>query len=165
MTRPTRTAPRFADDRRWRDPPVVRVVKRAVLGVLAVHALLALFSGYRAVWQIWRVDVRAPGPVLCAGDVVRASVVSSGRARAELRLDLVQGARVETLGVRVLRGNRVAVYDPRWGRGALAVTLTPELLARFAAGPAVLRATGRGSSQWLRIPPPTVREVRVELAR
>ena len=41
---------------------------------------------------------------------------------------------------------------------------TAALLERFRPGPATLRATGLGSSQWLRVPPPEVRERYVEIA-
>ena len=48
---------------------------------------------------------------------------------------------------------------------AMAVVLTPELLGRFEAGAALLRATARGRPQWLREPPPEAREIAVELQR
>jgi hypothetical protein len=41
--------------------------------------------------------------------------------------------------------------------------VTPELLARFASGAAVVRATAHGRPQWMRTPPPEVREVAVEI--
>jgi hypothetical protein len=81
-----------------------------------------------------------------------------------VRLELVQGARAETLGTLTTRGNRDGALDPRPRHATLTVTLTPATVRRFAAGPAVLRAVATGASQWLRTPPPTVREARVTLA-
>ena len=42
--------------------------------------------------------------------------------------------------------------------------LTPTMLDGFEPGTAMLRATAVGRSQWLRIPPPTVREQPVRIA-
>ena len=45
----------------------------------------------------------------------------------------------------------------------MAVVVTPELLGRFEPGAALVRATAHGRSQWLRTPPPEVREVAIEI--
>jgi hypothetical protein len=45
------------------------------------------------------------------------------------------------------------------------VVLAPEQLARFLSGPATVRATATGRRQWLRLPPPTVREAAVDIRR
>jgi hypothetical protein len=134
------------------------------LGLVTVHLVLAAISGYRAIVQIYRVDVSAPPRAIRTGDVVSASIVSSGRTEADVQLELIQGTHAETLGVRYLPRNREGVYDFRPQRAALSATLSAERLARFHAGAASLRATGYGSRQWLRVPPPVVREVAVQLA-
>ena len=134
-----------------------------ILAFLAVHVTLAAISGFRAIVQVYRVELRAPR-TLAARSVVGASITTSGRTRASLELELVQGPLVRALGVRRIPRNWDGVYDPLPRRGALAVTLGPESLAGFRPGPAVLRATGRGGPQWFRTPPPVVREVPVEIA-
>ena len=82
-----------------------------------------------------------------------------------VRLELIQGLHSEVLGsVRVWKSGD-GFYDPRPRKGSLAVALTSEQLGRFRSGPALVRATARGRSQWLRVPPPEVREFVVELVR
>jgi hypothetical protein len=75
-------------------------------------------------------------------------------------LELVQGAVAETLGC----PNENASYDPRPKRASASVVLTPASLAPFKPGLALVRATANGGMQWLRTPPPTIREQRVEIA-
>jgi hypothetical protein len=140
------------------------VLVRVTLAFVALWAASALWSGYRAVVQIFRLELAPAGGELRAGSTVQARVVTSGRTRASVRLELVQGARTETLGTLAIRGNRDGALDPRPRRATLTVTLPPATLARFAAGPAVLRAVATGASQWLRTPPPTVRSAPVTLA-
>jgi hypothetical protein len=139
-------------------------LRRLTLAFVTLWALGALWSGYRAVVQVFRLELSPAGGVLRSGSTVRAQVVTSGRTRASVRLELVQGARAETLGTLAIRGNRDGALDPRPRRATLTATLAPSTVARFAAGPAVLRAVATGASQWLRTPPPTVREARVILA-
>jgi hypothetical protein len=69
------------------------------------------------------------------------------------------------LAVQQVRGNDWASFDPRPRRASQRVLLTPEQLARFPDGPATVRATATGRPQWLRLPPPTVREAAVEIRR
>lgn len=152
----------FVIDRRLtEDAPSVRIVKRVTFVALAIHVALASYSGYRAIVQVRGLEVRASDPVLRSGSRVEAEVVSSGRTEVGVQLEVIQGARAETLGVQWVQRSREAAYDPRTRRGRLAVVLTPAHLAGFVTGPAVLRATGMGSPQWLRTPPPTIREMRV----
>jgi hypothetical protein len=150
---------RFQERPRWWS-----LLTRLTAAFVALWALSALWSGYRAVVQIFRLELDPVGGVVRAGSTVRARVVTSGRTRASVRLELVQGARAETLGTLAIRGNRDGALDPRPRHATLTVTLAPSSVARFAAGPAVLRAVATGASQWLRTPPPTVREARVLLA-
>jgi len=60
--------------------------------------------------------------------------------------------------------NRWSFYDPRPRPAALSATLGAEVLARFAPGPATVRAVGRGTMQFLRVPPPKTREAAVTIA-
>jgi len=142
----------------------MRVLRWIILPLVVVHVILATFSGYRAIWQIRRLDLRTDGATLRPGSTVGFELVSWGRAEADGQLELIQGAAAETLATTFLPRNHLAVYDSRPQRGAASVVLTPALLARFTPGPAILRATGYGSMQWLRTPPPTIREQRVELS-
>ena len=108
-------------------------------------------------------DLISSERVLHSGSSVRASVVTSGRTFVRIRLELIQGAHAEKLAELVVPKNKWASIDPRTQRAALTATLTPELLARFEAGPALLRATALGGSQWLRVPLPEVRDLAVEV--
>jgi hypothetical protein len=157
-------APRLLDPRLSRDPTSFRIVKRVILAALVVHVTLALLSGWRAWVQVRRLELDAPAGALRTGSRVEARVLTSARTSVTVTLALVQGAAAETLGVRVVPANRDPASDPRPRRAALAVTLGDAALARFRPGPATLRAVAVGRSQWLRVPPPTVRETSVEIA-
>jgi hypothetical protein len=147
------------------EAPSMRVLRWIILPFLAVFIGLATYSGYRAIWQIRRLELRASSVMLQPGDTVGFELVSSGRTEADAQLELIQGVVAETLAVKFLPRNGNASLDPRPQRGAASVVLTPPMLARFAPGSAILRATGYGSMQWLRTPPPTIRERRVRLAQ
>ena len=142
----------------------MRVLRWIILPLLAVHVVLAAFSGYRAIWQIYRLDLRVSDAVLRPGATLGFDLVSSGRVEADAQLEIIQGSVAETLAVKFLPRNGNASYDPRPQRGSASVVLTQAHLARFAPGPAVVRATAFGSMQWLRTPPPKIRERRVEIA-
>lgn len=124
----------------------------------------ALCSGYRAIWQVSSVEVSASSAVLRPGSTVRARIVTSGRTHARLDVALVQGGRSETLTSLYVPASRHSKTDPRGQRASLAIVLTPTVLSRFHAGPATLRAVGRGSSQFLHVPPPRIRDVPVQIA-
>jgi hypothetical protein len=126
--------------------------------VLVVFAVLASISGYRAIVQVYGVDLEVPREPLSSGSVVSTRVASSGRVHVTLLLEIVQGTRAETLGVKVVPKSRTASLGPRTQRGAISVALTPAHLARLEAGSAIVRAIGLGGMQWLRTPPPVVRE-------
>jgi hypothetical protein len=146
------------------EAPSMRMLRWIILPLLAVHLVLVTFSGYRAIWQIHRLDLRASNAVLQPGETVGFDFASWGRVEAYAQLELIQGAVAETLAVKALPRNVNASYDPRPQRAAASIVLTPSMLARFTSGSATLRATGFGSMQWLRTPPPTIREQRVRLA-
>jgi hypothetical protein len=141
----------------------MRVLRWIILPLLTVHVALATFSGYRAIWQIWRFDLHVSDAVLRPGVTVGFDLVSTGRVEADAQVELIQGSVAETLAVKFLPRNANASYDPRPQRGVASVVLTPPQLAAFKPGPALVRATAYGSMQWLRTPPPTVREQRVTI--
>ena len=141
------------------------VLRRVILPLLGVHFTLALWSGYRAIVQVFSLNVQLSSPTVRPGATVGYDVVSSGRAPVTVTLELVQGPRAETLAVRRVATSIDPAYDPRTKKGSASVVLSAAQLARFAIGPAAVRATALGSSQWLRVPPPTVREVAVTIER
>jgi hypothetical protein len=95
---------------------------------------------------------------------VSYDVITSGETRNRIVLELEQGTHAETLLEQRARLNAVSAYDPRLFRYTPTVVITPELLARFAPGPATLRLTAFGGPKLLRTPPPRVRELRVTIA-
>ena len=144
--------------------PFERACRNVAVAVFLVNLALALVSGHRAIWQVQRLDVRASDPVLRPGVRLSAAIQSSGRAPAAVVLELVQGSHTELLAEKDLPGNRNPAMNFFPRHDSVAVIATPALLARFQPGPAILRATGLGSSQWLRVPPPEVRELRTAIA-
>lgn len=145
------------------EAPSMRVLRWIILPPLVVHIALATFSGYRAIWQIRRLDLRASAVALAPGATVGFDFESWGRTEAHAQLELIQGGVSETLAMRFLPRNTNALHDPRPQRGAASVVLTPAMLARFTSDSAMLRATAFGSMQWFRTPPPTIREQRVRV--
>ncbi|HEV2861223.1 MAG TPA: hypothetical protein VGX48_09465 [Pyrinomonadaceae bacterium] len=139
------------------------LAEKAVLVFVVACVALAALSGYRAYFQVRAVELETGGGVLRGGSVVRASVVTSGRTFVELKLEVSQGGRTETLAAREVPKNYFAAVDPRSQRASVEASLTPETMSSLRAGPAVLRATATGRPQWLRTPPPEVREAAVEI--
>ena len=145
--------------------PAMRILWRIIAPLLVVHVTLALWSGYRAIWQVLSLDLRVPSATIQSGASASYSVLSSGRVPVTVRLQLIQGARADTLAVTRVRQGYPAGYDPRLFRGERTVVFTNAMLSGYRPGPAVLRATAIGSMQWLRTPPPTIRETAVRIVR
>jgi hypothetical protein len=131
--------------------------------LLALCFITALASGYRAYFQVLSLELHLTEPTLSNGSIIQTSVVASGRTLVDVRLELIQGAHSETLALQRVPGNVWAAFDPRPQRASQSVALTPELLARFQTGAAQLRATATGRPQWTRLPPPTVRELTIDI--
>lgn len=148
-----------------RESPVVRWIKRLCIAVVCVHILFSAWGTYRRIWQVLRLDLEASSLVLTPGETVSYDVVTSGETHNRILLELVQGTHTETLFEQRAQVNAVNTYDPRVFEYARTVTITAELLARFAPGPATLRLTGFGGQKFLRTPPPRVRKLAVELRR
>jgi hypothetical protein len=146
-----------------REAPSMVALRWLTRSVLVPFAIFAGFSGYRAWVQIRSVALRVPDRELKAGDVIDVDAVSWARATVTVRLILMQGARAETLAVHRILSNHVASLDPRPRSAHLMVSVERERLARFQPGDAVLRAHAIGAPQWLRIPPPKVRDVVVRI--
>lgn len=146
-----------------RDPLPLALLKKALLFLLALFLIIGLISSHRAYFQVRSLDLYVSEPTLHNGSDIRAAVVSSGRTYVDLKLELIQGAHTETLGTQRVLSNEYGFLDPRTQKATLTITLTPDTLARFQSGPAQLRATAYGHSQWTRTPPPVVREQALEI--
>jgi hypothetical protein len=131
--------------------------KRVLLAIFGLHLALGLVSAHRAWFQVREVSVHTDA-TLHAGSRVRTAVVTSGRTWVDVEVRLIQGRHSEVIGTLEVPRNGEPVYDFRKQRRALTVTLTPQVLRGFAPGPAVVRATAFGYSQWMRTPPPVVSE-------
>jgi hypothetical protein len=148
-----------------RDARPVAVMKKAAPPLLALCLVTATASGYRAYYQVYGLEIGLTETALGEGSAVPVEVTGSGRTTIAVRVELIQGAHAETLAVQQVRGNEWASFDPRPRRASQRIVLTSEQLARFQNGPATVRATATGRPQWLRLPPPTVREAAVEIRR
>ena len=137
-------------------------LKRVFVFVIVAFLVIGAVSSHRAYFQVRSLELNAPR-VLSVGSVVNASAVGSGRNKIDVNVELVQGAHSERLLHLHLSGNKLAFFDPRPKYGAESVVLTSEMLSKFQPGAARLRAVGTGRPQWGRLPPPTVREMDVEI--
>lgn len=141
-----------------------RLGKRAVLWFILLQLPIGALSSYRAWVQIKQLTLSTSSSTLAPGVVVRSNLVSWARVESDARIELIQGKRVAMLGEVYLARNHEPVFDPRPKRGSVEVTITPALLDGFEPGTATLRASAVGRPQWLRVPPPTVREQPVTIA-
>ena len=137
-------------------------LKRAFVFVIVLLLLIGAVSSHRAYFQVRSLELSAPHE-LSVGSTVKASVVGSGRTQVDVEVDLIQGTHSERLLHLHLTGNELAFFDPRTQYGADSVVLGSETLAKFQPGAARLRAIATGREQWTRLPPPTVRELKVEI--
>ena len=142
-----------------------RLGKRAVLWFILLQLPIGALSSYRAWVQIKELTLTTTSPTLAPGVVVQSDLVSWARTESDARIEIVQGKRVAMLGEVYLPRNHEPVFDPRPKSGSVVVKIDPGMLAEFDAGPAVLRASAVGRPQWLRVPPPTIRELPVTIAR
>lgn len=144
-------------------PRSLRVLFWIIVPFVVAHVILVTISGYRAIVQVYHVELATDAPMLRAGTTVAVAAATSGRATVDAELELIQSAHAETLAVLIVPTHTNPSYDPRTIHGARRVTITSAQLARFRPGPALLRVTANGRSQWLRVPPPVIREQVVEI--
>jgi len=135
-----------------------RVFKFVIVALLAI----GMVSSHRAYIQVRSLELNAPHS-LSAGSIVETAVVTSGRTTVDVDVDLIQGTQSERLFRLHVPGSELAFFDPRTRHGSQSITLTSELLSKFQPGAARLRSVATGRPQWMRLPPPTVRELDVEL--
>jgi len=151
--------------RQWHKPLVPGWIRwPSIILVLVLYAIPGLFSSYRAWVQIRSLHLIVPRKELGIGDTLRVNTVSWARTWVDVDLVLIQGKRVDTLATHEIPRNHNASIDPRWRRDSIIVVLTPSILAGYTPGPATIRAHAIGGPQWLRTPPPLVRESLVQLA-
>ena len=147
-----------------KEAALVQWIRWLVIGVvLMTYVVPGLFSSYRAWVQIRSLDLIVPRRDLRAGDTVRVNTVSWARTWVDVDLVLVQGSRTDTLATHEIPKNHNASIDPRWRRDSIIVVVTPSLLAGYNPGKATFRAHAIGGPQWLRTPPPLIRESQVRL--
>ena len=150
--------------RQWHEPVVVRWIRWPVIVlVLVTYLLPGLFSSYRAWVQVRSLELIVPNRELRSGDTIRVRTVSWARTWVDVHLLLVQGGRAETLGFHQIPKNHNASIDPRWRRDSIVVVLSQPLLTGYDRGLATVRAVATGGPQWLRTPPPLIREAVVQL--
>ena len=137
-------------------------MKRSFVAIVTALLAIGAVSTYRALLQVRTLDLKAPQS-LAAGSLVEVGVVSSGRTSVDVDVELIQGSHSEKLFRLHVRGSELAFFDPRPRDGSQSATITQETLARFQPGPARLRATAIGREQFTRLPPPTVREMEVQI--
>jgi hypothetical protein len=137
-------------------------LKSLFVFVIVLFLVIGAVASHRAYFQVRSVELNAPHS-LTAGSVVNATVVGSGRTQVDVEVQLIQGAHSERLMHLHLTGNNLAFFDPRTQHGSDSVALTAETLSTFQPGAARLRAVATGREQWTRLPPPTVRELEVEI--
>jgi len=150
------------DELTIRDARPVLWLKRFFVFVIVALLVVGAVSSHRAYFQVRSLELNAP-QVLSVGSIVNASVVGSGRTQVDVEVDLIQGTHSERLMHLHLTGNNLAFFDPRKQHGADSLALTAETLSKFQPGRARLRAVATGREQWTRLPPPTVREIDVEI--
>jgi hypothetical protein len=153
----------FAAAMARRESRAVRYVRRVSIAIVCVYGVLFWWNMFARIRQIIRIEARVPSTVLTPGSTVGYDVITSGEVPNRLVLELIQGERKEVLFEQHARFHRIRAIDPRVFRYTPSVTLTPAVLSRFQAGPALLRVTGYGEQKLLRTPAPRVREVPVHI--
>jgi hypothetical protein len=140
------------------------VFKRVVLAIVAVHLVVGAVSSYRAWFQVHGVEIITSDKIIHEGSTVQTSVITYGRTPVDVTLDLIQDGYVVTLDQQRVPPNQFGFYDPRTQSLSFACVLKPEHSVGFHDGPAILRATAIGRHQWMRLPPPFIRELPIMIS-
>jgi hypothetical protein len=148
-----------------REEPQFFVLRVLATMVCSLFVLLGSWSGYRAIVQVKSLEIRPIETAIRPGSTITVDAVSWGRTYVDVRLELVQGWHREKIGAQQIGTHAVPSLDPRWQRATLSLAIPPALLNRYHDGDAKIVATATGRSQWMRIPPPTVREARVTIGK
>jgi hypothetical protein len=145
-------------------PRIVRVVYRVLLICALFYVAIGAWSAYRAWVQVRQLDLKLITTDIRPGVMAVVSVVTSGRTPIDVRLELVQGPHSEMLSDLRVSASHDGFLDPRARHGTMMPSFTADFLAHFQPGPAIVRATALGRPQWMRTPPPVVRELPVVIA-
>lgn len=143
----------------------MRLLRRVILPFLVVWVCSALWSGFRAIVQVFDAEVHVPSSVVREGSTIGYDVTSSGRVTVTIMLELLQGSRRVLVANDEVRTSRDAALDPRPKHRVGSLIVRSRVLDSLQPGPARVRLTVLGRSQWLRTPPPTIREVAVTIER
>jgi hypothetical protein len=143
---------------------LLRVFQRVVTIIALLYAAVGAWSAYRAWVQVRTLELRVVSDNVRPGIPALVEVVTSGVTVVDVKLELVQAAHSETLATLRIVPARQAFFNPRIRQGTMMPSFTPEFLAHFQPGPAVVRATATGRRKWLLTPGPVVKEVPVVIA-
>lgn len=136
---------------------------RILLTPFVAYLLMGPVAAHRAYYQVTKVEIVPAVSDLFPGLQFEARAVTSGRTMATLVVELEQGGSAQAVVRSEIRANRWRFWDPRRVYTTESIVLTDRHIAPFSSGPATLRVTGHGRSQWLRVPPPVVREYSVRI--
>ncbi len=142
---------------------MTRLLRVLTLSLLAAFLAVGIVASYRAYYPVSSVRILLPEAIIRVGSRFRVDTVSSGRGPVSIEVELVQGTRKATIVIDRVSSRPWAFWDLRLARHSTYAVVDESLLTRFAAGPAVVRATAVGAPAWLRQPPPVVQDVAVEL--
>ena len=145
-----------------KDARPIAWMKRVFIFVIAALLTIGAISSYRAFFQVRSLNLNAP-QLLTTDSVIDVAVVGSGRNRVSVEVSLIQGDYSEVLFNLRVPGNELAFFDPRGQHASQSAVLTKDRLQRFNEGAARVRAVATGRPQWGRTPPPTIREIEVQI--
>jgi len=148
-----------------KDAKPIAYLKKAFVVFCAAFVVIGLISAYRAWFQVHSLALTASDQRLHPGSIIHTDAASYARTFVTVRIELIQGGKSETLAMQRLMPNDWSLFDPRIRRGEQTAVVTPDILRRFSPGAALVRATALGGPQWMRTPPPVVREMGVEITQ
>jgi hypothetical protein len=148
----------------WTSSRLFRVFRRVAVIIVLLYAAVGAWSVYRAWVQVRTLALRVVSDDVRPGIPALVDVVTSGVTIVDVKLELVQGSHSETLATLRIVPARQAFFNPRIRQGTMMPSFTPEFLAHFQGGPAIVRATATGRRKWLVTPGPVVKEVPVVIA-
>ena len=146
-----------------KDAKPIAYLKKTFVVFCSAFVVIGLISAYRAWFQVHSLELTSTDQRLHAGSIIHTNAASYARTFVTVRIELIQGEKSQTLAMQRLQPNEWSLFDSRIRRGEQTTVVTPEILQRFSPGVALLRATALGGPQWMRTPPPTVREMGVEI--
>jgi len=141
----------------------VRLLRLPIVTGLALFLAIGVMASYRAYYPVSSVRIVVAEPTLRPGSGIQVDTVCSGRGPVTIRVDLVQGDRVETAAIDRVSSRGWPFWDIRVVKHSTYAVVSGALLQRLDAGPAIIRATVEGAPAWLRQPPAVVREVSAQV--